>query len=139
MKSLLALALPLVFAATTAVSGVAHAATYSSDADRRTQNREEALANWRAANGQTTARTTTKPSSERPTLRQRTHNTSQSVKGFTHRQAERTRSTSQSVKRFTHRQAETVRNFGARQDRRLGNKFGKGANTSANPDGGGGK
>ena len=119
--------LPLVFAATTAVSGFAHAATYASDADRRSQNREEALSKWRASSGQpvartTTTSTTTRTSADKPTMR------------------ERTKDGARSVKNFTHRQAESVRNFGERQDRRLGAKFGKRANTNAGatPEGGGG-
>ena len=112
--------LPLVIAATTAVSGIAHAATYSSDEDRRSQNREEALAKWRAANGQPASRTSMRANGDRPTVRERARDTTSSVKGFTHRQAEK------------------VRNFGDRTDRKLGAKFGKRANANNNPDGGGG-
>lgn len=109
--------LSLVLAATAAVSGVAHAAQYSSDADRRSQNRDEALTKWRAANGQPADRQPTQPA----TLRERGREGAQSAKGFTQRQAEK------------------VRNFGERQDRRLNNRFGKRANVNANPEGGGGK
>lgn len=109
--------LTLVLATAAAASGVANAAQYSSDEDRRSQNREEALSKWRAANGQAVER----PVPERSSVRQRA------------------RDSTQSVKNFTKRQAATVRDFGERQDRRLDRRFGKRANINANPDGGGGK
>lgn len=101
----------------TAVSGVAHAATYSSDAERRTQNREEALTKWRNANPNAAQRTTMRRDEKRPTLRDRTRNGARSVSGF------------------THRQAESVRHFGQRQDRRMNSRFGK--RNSANDNGAG--
>lgn len=120
MKLLPSLA-TLVFAVAAAASGSALAAQYSSDQERRTQNREEALAKWQAQNGQaqnTSSRTTTEPATKRETMR------------------ERGRAGTQSVRNFTHRQAEKARRFGERQDRRHGTSP-RVINTS--PEGGGGK
>ena len=115
------LLLTFVLAATAIASGVANAAQYASDADRRAQNREEALTKWRASNGQTANRVAAdRPAAQGASLR------------------ERTRDGGRSVKNFTERQADTVRKFGERQDKRLEQRFGKRANRNANPAGGGG-
>ena len=113
MKVTAAIALTLGLA----LSGVAGAATYGSDKERRDQNREEALAKWRADHGnlRSDRGATTRTSTAKPTLRERTHNGASAVRGFTHRQAEK------------------ARNFSERQDRR----YGKQTTINTSPEGGG--
>ena len=111
----------LVFTVAALATGAATAAQYSSDQERRDQNRAEALANWHAANdGKMSERSdrdaTDRSASRRSSLRERTHEGAQSVRGFTHRQAEK------------------ARNFSERQDRRYGTKR---TTINTSPEGGG--
>lgn len=116
----------LVLALTAAACGTAGAATYSSDQDRRDQNREQALSTWRADHA-SLASTPTRETAGSPTLRERTKAGARSVREKTHEGAEATR-------RFGHRQAEKARNFSERQDRRFGKPH---APINTSPEGGG--
>ncbi|NUZ05870.1 hypothetical protein [Piscinibacter koreensis] len=91
-----------------AACSVAAAQTYSSDADRRAANREQALERWRAQQG-----TTQDSRSDRRYDNDRRGKPSamQSVRNTTHKAA-------QSTRNFTHRQLQKSRAFKARQDRR---------------------
>lgn len=107
----------LVLVLTAAASGMAGAATYNSDQDRRDQNREEALSKWRADHGELAASSSS---------------TDSRTRGSSLR--EKTREGAASVRNFTHRQAETARRFSERQDRRMGKQH---APVDTSPEGGG--
>jgi len=104
----------LVIVAAALASGAAGAAQYGSDQERRDQNREEALARWRADHG-TAADSSGRLADERTSLR------------------EKTKEGARSVRNFTHRQAEKARDFSARQDRRYGTHH---STTDTSPVGG---
>ena len=119
----------LVLAIAAAASGAAAAAQYSSDQERRDQNRSEAMSKWHAMNdgrsgtaGASMSRTSTgeRSMTRRERVRERTHQGASSVRNFTHRQAEK------------------ARRFGDRQDRRYGHGKTR-ANVNTSPEGGGGK
>ncbi|MEO6361998.1 MAG: hypothetical protein ABIO71_02105 [Caldimonas sp.] len=116
----------LLLAVTAAASGAAGAATYGSDQERRDQNREQALSNWRADHA-SLASTPARDSTDRTTLRDGAKSGARTVREKTHRGAE-------SVRRFGHRQAEKARNFSDRQDRRFGKRH---APINTSPEGGG--
>lgn len=102
------IALALVTAASCTV---AVAQTYSSDAERRAANREQALERYRASQGTTAAR-----SSDRTTDSDRSAGAA--VRETTHKAAQATRKAARSTRNFTHRQLEKSRAFKARQDAR---------------------
>ena len=109
----------LVLALVATASGVAGAATYGSDQDRRDQNREEALSKWRASHGNlasSSSYSSTDSGMRRSSVR------------------EKTREGAASVRNFTHRQAEKARRFSERQDRRMGKDH---APINTSPEGGG--
>ena len=99
----------------------------SSDADqaRRDRNVDEVLAKHHLQRD-TMNRDTQSMSSNKPTLRERTHHAAATTRTKTHHVAESTRN-------FTHRQAEKMRDFGARQNARYPAKNGVSAKTAENP------
>ena len=116
-----------------ATAGVASAQAISpaADQERRTRNREEALAKFQAqqdrASGnaaRTSTRGTAAGTSERGTSERgttaRASDRGTAAGGPT--LGDRARGAAKSVRNFTHRQAEKARNFSDRQDRRWGNK-----------------
>ncbi|MEO7056685.1 MAG: hypothetical protein ABI281_08415 [Caldimonas sp.] len=107
----------LVLALTATASFAAGAATYSSDQERRDQNREEALTKWRSTHG------------GEATM----HNGSPYHASMADRARETTHRSAQGVRHFTHRQAEKARNFGDRQNRKYGKRTGE---TNTSPEGG---
>ena len=96
-------------------------ADMSSDADqaRRQQNVDEVLAKHHISlDGSSTS--TQSMSTERPTLRQRTHHVAERTREKTHEIAdttrEKTHEVASSTRDFTHRQLDKSRKFSARQD-----------------------
>src|SRR4051812_16095552 len=102
------IALALVTAASCTV---AVAQTYSSDAERRAANREQALERYRASQGTTSGRSTNRraDADRSPTA---------GARETAHQAAEATRRAGRSTRDFTHRQLERSRAFKARQDAR---------------------
>ena len=108
--------LPKLALATTAflacTVGAQAALNDQADQERRDRNREEALAAYRASNGNAPAARDDRTMREKAhdtaaTMREKAHDTADTVRGKTHRSA-------QKVRGFTHRQAEKSRDFGAR-------------------------
>ena len=112
-----------------ATAGAATAQTYNqaSDQERRTRNREEALARYHAQ--QDRPASTSSASSSRAADR----NDSRGTPTL----GDRARNAGKSVRNFTHRQAEKARNFSDRQDRRFG-KRGSTSRDANNPNRNGG-
>jgi len=93
-----------------ATAGVATAQTYdqASDQERRTRNREEALAKYHAQQDRVAGTST------------RVGDRGEAGGGPT--LGDRARSAGKSVRNFTHRQADKARDFSERQDRRWGKR-----------------